>query len=111
MLKVLEVLDGLDVLDMLSEVDLGLPDVVGLDEVEAAAVDAGVKKVLVLPKPATSIIVCACPSEIENVPFPLWQSQVPASAAGPQHQLPFPQNSKDPLFCWTGSSIFRISNF
>jgi len=108
--------------DVDEDVDVTKPDVVVVEtwaDVESRLlvvsvarmddVEAGVKNVLVLSKPVTPIIVCAFPAGISKVPFPLWHSQDPLAAAGPQHQLSPAQYSIDPLFCNTGSSVNSIS--
>ena len=68
-------------------------------------VEAACEFILVPPKPWTPMIVCATPSGTEKVPCPLVQSQVPASTEDWQHQLPPPQDCKDPLLDEPVSSV------
>jgi hypothetical protein len=97
---------GVDVVETWADIEFRLLVVsfANIDDVEA-----GVKNVLVLSRPVTPIIVWASPAGTSKVPFPLWQSQDPLSAAGPQHQLSPAQYSIDPLFCKTGSSTSSVS--
>jgi hypothetical protein len=98
------VLEAIDVLEMLDE---GV-----LLETEAEDVEGWGGIVLVLSNPNTPIMVCAIPCSIEKVPLPLWQSQVPSSTAGVQHQFPSfpsPHACTEPLFAEIGSSEAIIS--
>ena len=57
-------------------------------------------------------MVCAIPCSIEKIPLPLWQSQVPSSTAGVQHQFPSfpsPHACTEPLFAEIGSSELIIN--
>jgi len=107
-LEEVETNDSVRVTDGLDEVCLGIPEV---SVVMADLLITAVKRVLVLSSPVTPMMVFALPSGIEKVPFPLWQSQLPFSAAGPQHQFPFPQNSNDPLFCSGGLPTLAVSKY